>query len=294
MNDTGPNRLDPFEWKRVNYMGQNRVMPMRDGRIFSSDDATIHPKDVHIIGSATEAEINAHLGRVERAIDNEYDRVVVEPVRLWTNTSIPYVIDPAMPAETVIAIKQAVNEWNERTHFRFDYVSNGKHRIIFKPNPSGCSADMGMPRSGEVGEVRLALTCDKQSVIHEIGHVVGLQHQHQHLDRSKAIIIRDDSMAYIKGNYSKRLYGMTIHNLQPIASNPGDTFQYDIRSVMHYGSYPRNAVDLAQDLRSRRLPFFTERSGKEVERPTFGLTDKDIKLVARMYSLRTLSLLGIQ
>ena len=182
------------------------------------------------------------------------DLAAVEDELLWPDGIIPYVIEAGFTEKALSDIELAIQEWNTKTVITLvqrttesDYV-----RFLprgFRPSEPYCRANLG--RKG--GEQSIWLSgpdgCGVDTTIHEIGHAVGLVHEHQRHDRDQYITVADaQSYGDIRFAY--------------LADTPGRR-PYDYSSVMNYiqvGTIP---------------PGIPLRSG--------GLSPGDIDGVARLY-----------
>lgn len=134
----------------------------------------------------------------------------------WTNGVVPYQIDLAFNPGENQAILNAMNEWSQ--------VAPG---VSFRPKKSGdaswvrfekdtqCSSGYGMIPGERT--IRLTSGCTTNySLHHEIGHALGLQHEHTRSDRDDYVVVKDGSGA----NFA--------------IDSGADLFEYDFDSVMHY------------------------------------------------------------
>ncbi|GBN05616.1 Astacin-like metalloprotease toxin 2 [Araneus ventricosus] len=110
------------------------------------------------------------------------------------------------------------------------------------------------------------------TVVHELGHAVGLFHEHQRSDRDTYITV-----------YEKNVAPGSLHNFRK--TKPIDELKwatYDYTSIMHYGEYAfskrRNVLKTmeAKDGKTKLL--------EPYDRP--GLNDNDIDLVKKLYECK--------
>ena len=142
----------------------------------------------------------------------------------WQNATIPFEIDaadfPVGSAERT-AIDQAITEWNNNTVIRLVPRLDEPDYIVFEDTGTACQSGIG--RTGR----RQVITCDLEggrfsagNVMHEIGHAVGLRHEHQRPDGNSFVSVGSTADAT---------------NCGPINGERLLT-DYDCNSIMHYGS----------------------------------------------------------
>ncbi|KAH9509410.1 hypothetical protein Btru_045825 [Bulinus truncatus] len=184
---------------------------------------------------------------------------------LWKNGVIPYVFNSTFPTQDRDAILGAMSEWEKATCIRFRLATVQDTDIVVFRDGRRCSTNIG--RIGREQVVTLAKSCrSKRILIHELGHVIGLIHEHQRHDRDKYVkVILENvrNMSQERYQFSKLLSG----------SITDKTVKYDYTSVMHYG---RNSPELTtlQTTDGR----YQDIIGR-AERPSFS----DIETVNRLY-----------
>lgn len=144
-----------------------------------------------------------------------------EKSKLWAKGIIPFEIDnqkyPVGETERAVILK-AIEEWNESdTGFRLIPHTDEADYLVFGEEDGVCYSNVG--RQGGRQYIRCDLDgggFNKRSVKHEIGHAVGLYHEHQRMDRDKFVHFRKGGKA---ADYAKK------------GSSYGD---YDFNSIMHY------------------------------------------------------------
>lgn len=149
---------------------------------------------------------------------------------LWPNGIVYYQIKAGFSKVKRDQINAAINHWRNKTPLRFVKRATGEH-VLFKPSSSSCSADLGY-YPGRIRAVNVSSSCKRGNLIHEIGHVMGLLHEHVRCDRGDHVkIVWDNIERDRKDNFYKKcftengaIFGVGYTN-------------YDYGSIMHYGAY---------------------------------------------------------
>jgi Astacin (Peptidase family M12A) len=156
----------------------------------------------------------------------------------WPDRVIPYTIneedfppDPlgAPPSPERMAIAAAINVWTTNTLMKIQERNGELHWIEFVAADEGgaCSSHVGV-RQGWAGAQQIP--CNPtggnppgSTLVHEIGHAVGLWHEHTREDRNDWITVQLENVRSDKRfNYDQHV------------DDGSDLGTYDYESVMHY------------------------------------------------------------
>merc|ERR1719476_1038162 len=183
---------------------------------------------------------------------------------LWKTNGQPdtikYYVDPQIFGATNV-IHEAIRNYEEKTCLRFSKQSYRPHGVphLFFTTGSGCSSPVGKYGSGN--SIKLARGCwRKGTVMHEIGHSIGLFHEQSRPDR-------DNFVNILYGNIiEKNKFNFNKYTTSRIDSR-GTPYDYD--SMMHYGGkfFSRNGRLTIQTKNSRDQGRIGQRGG-------FSATDK--------------------
>lgn len=178
-------------------------------------------------------------------------------VRPWKGASIPVWVDPAVKQTARYAmLKRAMDEWNSATGVRFFETPRAGPGVVYvanRPNGARCDALVGYQPSflhggRRVSGGRITLgKCSYGSVLHELGHVLGLAHEQQRADRGRYI----DFSPVAAVMASCRISARGCLEAPSVIGTPKRlqlATDYDPCSLMHY------LADQSSKVRQGRLP----------------------------------------
>lgn len=160
-------------------------------------------------------------------------------------------------------VLQAIAEYESNTVLRFIQGTGSGNYIEFQDISGTVSySQIGMVGGKQI--IQLSTYSDVASAIHEIGHAIGLKHEHCRSDRDNYITvywshISPSSFSY---NFVKDLYSRNVGN-------------FDFSSIMIYGSFSF-ALSFTQ-------PSMTTKDGAYFYRQNDGLSLGDIEGIKSIY-----------
>lgn len=138
---------------------------------------------------------------------------------IWKNGRVPYDCHPSLKP----LVEQAIVIWHDATPIRFTPYDNETAHVLFMPGDMNESEVGCMKRQQSVmlrNDATLAV------VLHEIGHVVGLWHEHSRTDRGEHVLVNVEN-----------IQGHDDSQFNQTSKDAMDFGPYDIESIMHYDSF---------------------------------------------------------
>ena len=151
-------------------------------------------------------------------------------VKFWEGAIVPFEIDPNFDNPNLV--RQAMrNIYEEQTSLRFVRRSRQESFLRFV-NGQACASAVGFQGIPNQQVVCVGGTSDAMVLAHEIGHAVGLKHEHQRSDRDNFVEVFKDNIEPGMAFAFEKLND-TMH-----------LTDYDRRSVMHYDedSFSKNGM----------------------------------------------------
>lgn len=145
----------------------------------------------------------------------------------WPGGVIPYVIDAALPSPA--RVTDAVDHWNSKLtgHVTLIPRTTEKNYLLFRPTDQfTCTSNVGFDAT-PAQPVYLHAACATRDVRHEVGHAIGLFHEHQRRDRDYWVRLYPENMQLPAAN------SQMIQTFQ----NAFEPTGYDYASIMHYNRY---------------------------------------------------------
>jgi hypothetical protein len=110
-------------------------------------------------------------------------------IKLWPNNIVYYQFHSNLPTNHRNALKKAMQIWSGKTKVRFVVRTNQPNYIIMRYNTVNSSY------LGTIGGMQYLNLNDPEvgTAIHELGHALGMVHEHQRSDRDNTIRVFDNA-----------------------------------------------------------------------------------------------------
>lgn len=146
---------------------------------------------------------------------------------IWPNGRVPYKIASSVNSTTKSRLLSAMKEWNTKTKDRVRFVTakstDSAYVLVSEGSPRVSFVGW---RSGKVSNLYLRDSEYITVIRHELGHVLGLEHEHRRKDRANFIKVVSSNIV----NNSNCQYQFALCSNCPLLG------KYDVKSVMHYRS----------------------------------------------------------
>lgn len=147
----------------------------------------------------------------------------------WVDGKIPYTLATDLPQETAQLVRQAMSLWQEKSGVQFIPLTPENQTLytdylyIQPVEGTTCSSSVG--RKGGEQVIILASRCNAMSIVHELGHTLGLWHEQSRIDRDQYVqIVWENISEEHQSNFNQHL------------TNSVDFGAYNYDSIMHYSA----------------------------------------------------------
>lgn len=156
----------------------------------------------------------------------------------WNDNIIPYKIDPSIKNKPELKnnIKKAIKYWDNHTIITFIELNSTNSLVYpdyvnFQYKAGVCESPIGQNLTGGEQPIRLGTLCKYGKILHEIGHTLGLWHEHSRPDWKDFISI---NFSNIEKNKEFNFNSTRCKSSVCESPDPNIT-PYDYCSIMHYG-----------------------------------------------------------
>ncbi|MEZ4698629.1 MAG: M12 family metallopeptidase, partial [Rhodothermales bacterium] len=155
----------------------------------------------------------------------------------WPDGIVYYAFDASVTRQQKARFEKAVARWESAIQevaaamgvaspvtFAAATESESNYILVENDAGSGISGQTHVGAAGPAAQFRISDWSDTFTVEHELGHTLGLIHEHQRSDRDNYIVVHLDRM------------GADCHRFFEVIPNAINYSSYDLQSLMHYST----------------------------------------------------------
>ncbi|PID62927.1 MAG: hypothetical protein CSB44_02860 [Gammaproteobacteria bacterium] len=177
--------------------------------------------------------IRNNIGKDEQTINENGTRGLGTylAIQHWPDGVVPFVYGSNLGQSQRDNINGAIEHWMSHTGIKFvertaENESQYLNYVRFVDSMS-CASYVGMQTDKPEQTIMVSEACPLGSVIHEVGHAIGLYHEHTRADRNNYITVLEENIRPSK-----------LLNFEVQTADVAVTYSdYDYGSIMHYGEY---------------------------------------------------------
>jgi len=152
----------------------------------------------------------------------------------WKNHTVNYTFENKFNRSEKILIELAMYEWEKACNIKFINMKKitpcSSNYLVIEKNMEITNHNYATIGSSIVRSSMTLSIFDYEVALHELGHVLGLQHEHCRPDRDRYIeILHDNIVEGYESNFRKESPSSFLY--------PYTLFKYDYSSIMHYREY---------------------------------------------------------